>query len=494
MNPVDNTKNVFQKHNILEEIPNALIFTLCACGMLMLCVYVHIALILPFTLIIALLCISSNGAPAGIRIFLSFVIFQNLVISALSPTIISKQVFTTLQGGNFVLTMFTAVMAGILLLMNYPKLKHVEKRIVKYVVALLFLALFYFALGMAKGAGFTGAVTYVRSFITPILMLIIGIYWGKIGHRDTVLKYFIIIGAIATVQGIIELVIPIPFYTLISVDTFMNIKQEGINGFSNAEAVLEHYTQSLFNTPIFRDSGLVSRRLFGPNMHGISFAYILVITCFAAFYYKKTIVLFLALPSLFIIGAKGPIILLVLTLSGYFILFAFRSKNFTKVNIYLLGTLYAVGGVIYGYITRDYHVIGFLGGVRSFLSNPIGQGLGMGGNLSSLHTEVDWGEAQRNGLDYGTESAIGVLLYQVGIATFIFLYLYMFIVQHFFKQSPENGYQVRFYALPIALLFLMINGIFQEEAYSPYALGLLSLIVGVVIATPYDRYVKKPIS
>jgi len=66
-------------------------------------------------------------------------------------------------------------------------------------------------------------------------------------------------------------------------------------------------------------------------------------------------------------------------------------------------------------------VLGLFAGLRDFLGNPLGQGLGIGGNLSSTSTNLDWDRAQGAGAAaVPVESAVGVMLYQMGIGSFVF--------------------------------------------------------------------------
>ena len=61
---------------------------------------------------------------------------------------------------------------------------------------------------------------------------------------------------------------------------------------------------------------------------------------------------------------------------------------------------------------------------------PFGRGLGVGGNLSDGYFAIDWSAAQQAGsIDGAAESAVGVLLYQMGIAALVPLAFYF--------QSPE---------------------------------------------------------
>jgi hypothetical protein len=152
------------------------------------------------------------------------------------------------------------------------------------------------------------------------------------------------------------------------------------------------------------------------------------------------------------------------------------------------GILLSIGYVTFGITTgldnNDYHVIGFLGGVHGFMSNPLGHGLGVGGNLSTAAQAgfkmEGAGGFTRVGADFALESAVGVLLYQTGIAS-----LLVIAVLSAGPLGELRGNQVRPLRRDImyfAVATIMVNGVYQEEAYSPYAAGIIMLLCSCAIA------------
>ena len=89
---------------------------------------------------------------------------------------------------------------------------------------------------------------------------------------------------------------------------------------------------------------------------------------------------------------------------------------------------------------------------------------------------------QRFGVDFAVESAVGVLIYQMGIAAITVFA----VVAYLLKEAPfgVNGPQRRDIAL-IGLATVTVNGIFQEEAYTSYACGLFTLLCAVIVANGY---------
>jgi hypothetical protein len=152
----------------------------------------------------------------------------------------------------------------------------------------------------------------------------------------------------------------------------------------------------------------------------------------------------------------------------------------------LLGLLaliaYAVIAIYIGLQIGDYHVIGFMSGWNGFLANPFGRGLGVGGNLSDGYFSIDWSAAQKAGsIDGAVESAVGVLLYQMGIAALVPLGFYFAIALKAWRLYASSGILTQGLAA-FGVMVVLVNGVFQEEAlFAPPALGLLLCLTGLVI-------------
>jgi hypothetical protein len=130
----------------------------------------------------------------------------------------------------------------------------------------------------------------------------------------------------------------------------------------------------------------------------------------------------------------------------------------------------------------DYHVIGFMGGWNGFLEKPLGRGLGVGGNLSDGYFSIDWSAAQQAGtIDGAVESAVGVLLYQMGIAALVPLGFYFAVALKAWRLYASSAILTQGLA-GFGIVVILFNGIFQEEAlFAPPALGLLLSLAGLVI-------------
>jgi len=133
---------------------------------------------------------------------------------------------------------------------------------------------------------------------------------------------------------------------------------------------------------------------------------------------------------------------------------------------------YVGAALVIGMQIGDYHVLGFWGGVNGFLQNPIGHGLGAGGNLSAATTRIDWSHAQQVGATgRAVESAVGVLLFQMGVASVVVLGGYAVIARASWRAAAAAQEHTSRVAA-FGILVLLGNAVLQEEAlFAPLAMG-----------------------
>jgi hypothetical protein len=222
-------------------------------------------------------------------------------------------------------------------------------------------------------------------------------------------------------------------------------------------------------------------RLFGPNMHAISFAYAL---CFLSIFavYRGRFILATALFLLLIMtSAKGPLILFLLVGASWFNFKVFGAK-FAFACHGLVMLAYAAVGIVVGRSIGDYHVVGLMGGLHDFLVNPVGRGIGAGGNLSSEFVNIDWSAAQAAGrTPFAVESAVGVLFSQIGIFAAALIGAYVWIAWRVLLIARTTGNDLHA-AAAFALLTMVGTGLFQEEAYfAPLALAMFMALAGMII-------------
>lgn len=156
----------------------------------------------------------------------------------------------------------------------------------------------------------------------------------------------------------------------------------------------------------------------------------------------------------------------------------------TLLAVIALAVVWTAAAILFGATHGDYHVLGLIAGVREFLHNPFGQGLGIGGNLSSTSLNLDWDRAQDEGVaSVPVESAVGVMLYQMGVGSFVFFGFLAALALSARKQLIATGDPDFLFAF-VAVVTIASNAVLQEEAFfSPLALGFCLLLVGVSFGT-----------
>jgi hypothetical protein len=244
----------------------------------------------------------------------------------------------------------------------------------------------------------------------------------------------------------------------------------------------DRFSFSFLNTPLLEGFGLSDMlRVFGPNISAISYAYGVAFFVLFLFSVGRPLLAVAALPLVVLCGVKGALILILFVAFGWI-----STRLLGAVVTLLLGFVgliaYTIIGLYIGLQIGDYHVIGFMGGWNGFLQQPLGRGLGAGGNLSADFSSIDWSAAQQAGsVDGAVESAVGVLLYQMGIAALLPLGFYFMIAMRAWRLYAASGLLTQGFAA-FGIFVVLVNGFFQEEAlFGPPALGLLACLAGLVI-------------
>jgi hypothetical protein len=261
------------------------------------------------------------------------------------------------------------------------------------------------------------------------------------------------------------------------------------DAFWSAKNVVFHNTSYLFNITGNEFTGsaidLQQLRFNGTVMHPISYAYILAAVGIVAWSVRQSGWLLLAFPLLVASGGKGGNLLFMCSFCLLSVWYITCNRSLVMWCGSILVVAYIGFGLLLGMDGGDYHVLGFLGGIHGFVNNPLGHGIGVGGNLSEdAKIGLKWQDFQHFGsTDFALESAVGVLLYQMGIAAAaVFAVIMMLLKKLPFGVFTSRGVlPKRSDLLFIVLAAVAINGIFQEEAYSPYAVGLMALFCGILV-------------
>ena len=422
--------------------------------------------------------VAAFAAPAVPIVLLFSYLFQNLCIALVSPAITNVDQLNAMRGYNFILTaaMWLALAASYWA--ARASFDRNFRSLIDVTTAALVVIGIYFILGLASNPG--GAIVYLRNIVTPVL-LFQAFALVAYRHRVSVTAPLIVMAVAALAYGYVEFFAHDELLRLVNGDTYLTWRTEP-NGWLKEmqetgrviRSFLDTMVVDFLNTAAFADLGLRFYRLVGPNFHPISYAYALAFFTVVLFAVGRRWYAMLALPLLLIVGSKGALVFCALAIGAAAALL--RWRGFAPLWLFAAAlVLYVAAGIAAGIEAQDYHVIGFIGGLKGFIANPFGRGIGIGGNLSLDMSTIDWSRSQHLGhTDVAVESAIGVLLYQMGICGVLLLGVFAWIAVKLWRWHLRTG--DRLYATwCFALLAVMANGVFQEEAmFAPLALGIVT--------------------
>lgn len=454
-----------------------------------------------FPCILVLLFTLHRANPlAGFVAYIQILMYQNLAISLFS---------STMTGTDYKAAAATSFAAGLVLAATpvwrwltapqpfaspSPRLPHV----MRVVAVALVVVVGYAALGFVT-AGPAPAMAAFRNATSLLVAVVLGLDIGdRYGFR-TVATCFLASAALGWAVALVEMLDPLYYVDLVHTADFFNLKNyRSVQPYMfSAQNVVDSLSSLAFNTGIVQDllPGL-TYRFGGPNMHPISYGYVLAVSALLLLSMSRKLLLALApvlalvLVLLFMISVKGAV-LLVLTSSALYAVWAmFRSLPLLLACGALLTSVYVGFGLSIGLQGGDFHALGFMGGIHGFLRNPLGHGLGQGGNMTVGTIDIHlWQKFQEAGAtDAGMESAVGVLAYQMGIGSAALVA----VVVTLLRAGPFRERNRR--PQPSDLMFIalcmgMVNGVFQEEAYTPYAVGLVALFCAVLVANRHRQAV-----
>lgn len=419
-------------------------------------------------------------------------LYQNMVVAWFTPYVANNNAFDALRGANFIVVM-TAYGAFFLasLGMRVRALPQLRPWLL-WAIAVAGVVTLYLMLGVARGND-KDAILYFRNTITPLACFHIAIVAASL-YRIDLRKSLLWLGSGIIVYGYCELIFTLDFLSLFNGDLYMqrSIKRQIESGVWEQalketgfvlRGLQDVMTTTFFNTPLFADIFPSVFRIGGPNFHPISYAYALGIIAVWLLFKGRWLLPLAALPLLLVIGSKGAMFLVLMALFAQ-IMRRPLGANLTILGIVGVSASWIAAAIAYGSTHGDYHVLGFLAGLRDFLSNPAGQGLGFGGNLSSTSLNLDWERAQATGAtSVPVESAVGVMLYQMGVGSMVFFAFLAAIAVSARRAILKTGDGDAWFAF-VTVVTISANAVLQEEAfYSPLALGLTLLLVGVSMGT-----------
>ncbi|HBH7894982.1 TPA: hypothetical protein KDX54_004468 [Vibrio vulnificus] len=316
---------------------------------------------------------------------------------------------------------------------------------------LFFISVLFFLTSLVKGylnsnVSLIGILAYTRSYWVFILAFCLGVFLAKnkaIQSAKEVILFFFVVS------------IPILLFEYIfKTDAAQVLGYIKLSGMS-PEAWDGSHSKPFFNLKSFDD--LVVYRPTGPTGSTISYAYVLMSLplLFPIYKFRFYVSILISFLLCLILGSKGGVINIIM-LSVFLFILKFTSK---KKNVYTLAVLMPCLLSFVQVITGDNHGLGLAFGFGNLLSEPLGHGLGFGGNLSGEYfNQSDDGRS----LVYGSESIFGVYMTQVGFPFFIQLGLVLSII----TSSVKDKNTLIFSVVCMQIVFL---GLAQEEAWSTYS-------------------------
>ncbi len=428
------------------------------------------------------------GHAPAITVFI--LLFQNMFVSILSPYIADPSSLEFIKGYNFLncSVMWLAAFANYIT--RYRDYPATLTRLMIQSTAVLAVIGIYFLAGLLRDP--LAASIYLRNIVLPIFLFQLALL-STPKHPVPLTPVLVAISVLFISCGYVELVFRDFWLAATNGKAywyFDEIKKTAsglweremrVTGQVDVE-LTDRFAFDFLNTPLLAGFGLSKiLRVFGPNISAISFAYGVAFFVLFLFSVGRWWLAIAAIPLVVFCGVKGALITILFVLIAWATTCVFGALLTLAVGLIGLAGYVAVG-IIIGLQIGDYHVLGFMGGLNGFLEAPWGRGLGDGGNLSDDFSAIDWTVAQQAGAVAGAvESAVGVLMYQMGLAALAPLGFYVAVAIRAWRLYAVSGILTQGLAA-FGILVVLVNGVFQEEAlFAPPALGLMVLLAGLVI-------------
>lgn len=428
-------------------------------------------------------------APA-VALFVLFV--QNLFVSILSPLVSVPSDLDFIKGYNFlVCSVMWLTTFGLYVLGQRTRSAEVN-RIMRWGAVTLAVVALYFAIGFVQNG--QAASVYLRNIVLPLFLFQLSLLTAAT-YEVRATPFLVTLAVMLTICGYLEFAFRDFWlaitngYTFWGFDelkaTHSGVWEAEMRATGNVPVDLkDRFSFDFLNTPLLDGFGLSKiLRIHGPNMSAISFGYGIAFFGLFLFSVGRPFLALAALPLLIVCSVKGALITVVFVIAAWM-----STRLLGAVVTLLLGLValmvFAVVAIQIGLQIGDYHVIGLMGGLNGFLEKPFGRGLGSGGNLSDSYFSIDWSAAQAAGtIDGAVESAVGVLIYQMGIAALVPLGFYFAMALKAWRLYASSGYLTQGLA-GFGVMVVLMNGMFQEEAlFAPPALGLMLSLTGLVIGS-----------
>jgi len=302
-------------------------------------------------------------------------IFQNIVVSIVSPQFSDFSEIEPLKSYNFITTISIWLTVCVQFLRDRASFSPFVRRVLLASIALLAVAGVYFVAGLAINS--RNAIIYMRNIGLPVLMLQLFLV---VGARRRISLPSIIAALLAIIMfcGYMELFFTDAWLTITNGWTYnsLNLAKRLVDMQeiqSNARegrvitSPLDYSTSKFLNIGLPGAFDFMVARLQGPAFHPISFGYLLAIMAAFSIVDGVALIGWLTVPLVLATSAKGPLLLLFGSLGVCWL--ARRSGARRTVPVLLIALAANVTFVfLSGRANGDYHVLGLLGGLNGFLT------------------------------------------------------------------------------------------------------------------------------
>ncbi|SIQ04364.1 hypothetical protein [Maribacter ulvicola] len=405
--------------------------------------------------------------------FIQIIFFQNSFIAFFSGYIESTTHFKILHGINYAVPVLLTVLV-------FKNNTHYFYKNFYYKSLVLLVLLLLYTLFGAYHFGLLNSIVYLRLFSTPLILFLAGIYFARTTNIKFMNNSLFCIFFICALVTLLQFLFPFYLSFILNDLDYFELKK---NILSWDDLMAYYRSKPLFNLS-WMQIKLV--RIGSLIKSFISLGYFLTILGIYFYWPKKKLYFFLiVILTLISVNSKGALVFAFFTVFMYYLLYRTNLSNGLSMVLYGISNLLFI---LIGLNSQNEHILGFFHGLNYLFT--LGNGLGFGGNLSNSLV-ADYMGTPLKDLGYytrfqnGSESVFGVLFASLGI--FSIYYLYFFF--NFYKRISQKfgGLNARFNVLKILTIILFIQGIYQEEAFSPYAFGLVMFLVGVNYNKTYDQ-------
>jgi hypothetical protein len=431
------------------------------------------------------------GIEFSFALLLTSMFLQNGLISGVTTYDPNNQTaFLIMQGTSFFIVSLFSMYGCLMWLKRRHTLAPENTALLRWILIFSLFIILYSGLGLIS-SDMKSVVAYARVYLGAVMFFIIGIESGYKISANFFVGVIRILAVVLVVWGIIEISFPEKMIEAFSVIDYTRMKFLGSqHAITHVKELLEGVTYLNFSGQFGLDFKM--HRLTGPNIHAISYAYELGFCCLVCFMYRYRFLAAACFMMLLFVGSKGAIVLTSVSLLFYALYFVIKRPRWMLFFLAAFVAFYILFVTYYGLATEDFHILGLIGSLNGFLENPLGYGVGVGGNLSTQglyqSSIEDFQRYQHQGAtDLALESGFGVMLYQFGVSAVVFLGFYGRVLKSIWSKIVAQDIDRRMIILPVALALVLVNSLFQEEAFSPVCLGLWLMYSGFFLSRRWQE-------